>query len=438
MSQPSPLPREPPLGPLMTDARGHVRRLVLVAILAALVARVSYVLVQTGVQLFDVSFVAADSRLYLEIAANIASGRGMATSAGPTAYVGPGYPLFLALLLRLGLDPLGIALVQAVLGALTAGIAGALAGRLADAYGLVPRQWTVVVGAAAFGVALYPHLVFWTGYVLTETLFIFMVALSLYALTRAVASASSTWTLGAGAVAGLAAIIRAPFLAIGLVLVGWWLLRAARLPAAGGVVLPVLFALGLALPVLGWTARNAAVIGAPVVTSTESGYVFYQGNSREATGGSRGYVDAQDFRPLVLPAGLSEVERDEAYLRQALRDIAADPLATIARWPTKLANMWRPTYEGASLRNWLVTVVSYLPVLALGVAGALLLARRGFLEVAALPVIFIVTWAFIHVLITGMIRFRLPAELMLVITMPFAVVPLLSGRGNDGDKVPAT
>src|SRR2546428_8258010 len=137
----------------------------------ALAVRVGYVLAQTRFGIFDVSFVADDSALYLALARSIASGHGMTIEGAPTAYVGPVYPLFLGPLVALGADPTGIGLVQAVVGAATAILAGLLAVELSRAVG-APRLWERRAGiGAAVVAAAYPHLVFWTGYVLTETLF---------------------------------------------------------------------------------------------------------------------------------------------------------------------------------------------------------------------------------------------------------------------------
>lgn len=389
----------------------------------ALLVRVVYVLVQSRFALFDVTFVASDSILYLTLADNIASGRGMTLDGNPTAFVGPGYPLFVAVLRRFGADPFAIGVAQSVLGSLTAALAAGLAFELGRASRLADRRLLVVTGLAGLGAAVYPHVVFWTGYVLTETLFVFLVALSLY-LTALAGRTGGPIITAAGLVMGLAAVTRPPALAIGLVLAIWLALAALRGIARGGWLFAILFLIGLTLPVGAWAARNAVVLGAPVVTSTESGQVFYQGNSKGATGGTRGYVDGNDFVVLDLPPALSEVERDAIHLRLALQHIAEDPAATIARWPKKIWNMWRPTYEGSSVRNGAITLLTYLPALGLGLTGAVLLARRGGI-VTTLPALFIAAWFAIHVIVTGMIRFRVAAEILLVVAAPFAIAAFI-------------
>lgn len=390
--------------------------------LAATAVRLLYVVLQTATQALDVDFVAGDSVLYLELARSIASGQGFALDGRPTAYVGPGYPLFLTLLVAMGGGPLAIGLAQSVLGGATAAIAAASAAELAQEAS--PDDHRLVALLAGAGVALYPHLVFWSGYILTETLFVFLAAAALYATLRSLRGRSGRWALAAGLLCAAASLTRPPFLAVAAAVLVWRWLAVLRGYPRRDVVAAALLALGLVLPLAAWGARNALALGYPVITTTESGAVFYQGNARGATGGSGGYVSRGDFPPLDLPVDLDEVQRDSAYFRQALRDIVADPFGTIARWPAKVWNMWRPTYEGASPRNGFVTLVTYIPTLLLGLAGATLLMRGGAFAPSALPGLFLVVWFGEHVAATGMIRFRLPAELVLLVVAPFAVLAL--------------
>lgn len=405
----------------------------LLAFGVAFLVRATYVALQSRLQLFNLSFVADDALLYLDLAQNLADGRGMTYQGRPTAYVGPGYPLFLAGLLRLGVDPVGVGLVQAMLGAFTAVLAGLTAGELARAVALRKRDRRLAIVLAAFAAALYPHLVFWTGYVLTETLFVFLVAASLYTWLAAARRGAPRLALLAGLLAAVAALTRPPFFAIGLALLAFWiaLVRRSGAAATRSLLLPALFAAGLAAPLAAWTARNAVELGTPIVTTTESGYIFYQGNSRDATGGSRGYVDAKDFVPLEAPSG-DEVRRDAFYLERAVGDIVDDPLAALRRLPAKVVNMWRPTYEDASPRNVVITMATYLPVLVFGLAGMGWLGRsRG---VALVPAVVLSTWFLVHVAVTGMIRFRLAAELVLLEALPFGVLAAVGwarGRARD-------
>jgi hypothetical protein len=86
----------------------------------ACVLRVLFIWLQGSLQLFDIQFIAADSRLYDGLARSLLAGQGFAMQGQPTAFVTPGSPLFLAALYALGITiPLPIGIVQSTLGGLT-------------------------------------------------------------------------------------------------------------------------------------------------------------------------------------------------------------------------------------------------------------------------------------------------------------------------------
>jgi len=164
----------------------------------------------------------------------------------------PGYPVFLAAWIgALEEFPdwyLSLLIGQAVLGALTVVL-------LMDAArGWLPPRWT---GGAGVLMAIWPHSITIAGYVLSETLFGFLLALALYVLSVALRR-SSTWLMAAaGLVFGMAALTNAvaiplaPLLALLL-----WLMK--RVPKR---LLATLALAALLLP-LCWMLRNAHVGGA--------------------------------------------------------------------------------------------------------------------------------------------------------------------------------
>src|ERR1051325_10555460 len=162
-------------------ARVSVRWQIAVFVIA-LIARCAYVLVQHRWGLFfGGELPNADSRLYLDLADHVASGRGMASGGpigwkesgypfaiGPTAWVTPGYPLFLAASeLVSGRNLLLIRLIQAVLGA----VACVAVARIAAHSG--PARAGFFAGLAA---AVYYELVFATTAITTEAVYVFFAA----------------------------------------------------------------------------------------------------------------------------------------------------------------------------------------------------------------------------------------------------------------------
>ncbi len=315
-----------------------------------LTVRVLYLWLQSTFQLFDIYFYASDSRAYDMLARSLREGQGFAIQGQPTAYVTPGYPLFLV-----GLDSVGIAdafrvgIVQCLLGALTCVLVAIIGAHLGG------RRVGFTAGLIS---AVYPHLIFWTGYLLTETLFVFMAMASLVVLIKWRESPSQKRILIAGLLLGLAALVRPQILGFAILVPVWMVIsRTTRAQALRAV--PVLL-LGVLIPLAPWTLRNYWMFGEPVFTSTETGIVFYQGNSPGATGGSRGYVDGLDFVSLQLPPGLTEVEINRIYLQQAIAFDLSHPERLPYLAFKKFVNMWRPVYEGASMRNILIMGGSYL------------------------------------------------------------------------------
>src|SRR4051812_43828540 len=114
-------------------------------------------------------FIAKDSQAYFLPAWDLVHGNGFELGLRRT----PGYPLFLAGALALGGDDLrGIVLVQHILGIVTAALAFAL-GRLT--FGRVPAVGRVAGVVAGLLAGISAPLVAYEHYLLTETLFAFVV-----------------------------------------------------------------------------------------------------------------------------------------------------------------------------------------------------------------------------------------------------------------------
>ena len=384
-----------------------MRRRDLLIFLAATGLRVAFVWGQSRFAWFDIQFFAADSQLYTDLTESLVRGQGFTVHGRPTAFVTPGYPLFLAALYSVNLtSPLSVGLVQSVLGGAMCVLLARIAGKV---WGEGAALWAGLLGA------VYPHFIFWTGYLLTETLFVFFVVASLLALVWLPVRPSVFRAAGCGLLLGLAALVRPVILGCALI-VPFWLVWAVRTSLPRRLLLAAVAVCAVAIPLAPWAFRNAVVLAAPVFTSTESGGIFYQGNSPGATGGSRGYVDALDYTPLAVPPGLSEVEANRYHWRRALEFLAGHPGAIPRLFVQKLVNMWRPTYTGASWRNVVILGGSYLFLMVFGLIGIV----RGLRDRLRSPsifvlLLFIVTFVVQHGLVTGMIRFRLPVEAAIVV-----------------------
>lgn len=195
-----------------------------------------------------------------------------APDPAPDSYRGPGYPLLLALTMRLaghselplrpgpgGLLVLGydtdtwmrFALAaQALLGTFTALLTILLARFW------LSRRWALAAGLI---VALWPHLVTFSGVLLSETLFGFTIALSLWLLLTAERKQCALTIALAGASFGAAYCVNP---VIGL----YPLIVAALLALRGSRRLGVILLLTFMVLPIGWALRNAGLNGSESMT----------------------------------------------------------------------------------------------------------------------------------------------------------------------------
>lgn len=211
-------------------------------------------------------FVFSDMLVYDQRARSLLSG---GSNAWDT-FTPVGYPALLAAIYALGGSPWMVGVLQALLGALTAALTAALALRI---FQRPPLAWAV-------GLASALHLpgVLYTGFLLTETVFAFLVVVACWLLAWSVDGSSRRALVpcaaALGVVLGAAAAVRPNLLLFlpALPLLLWlgsgrrW--RHALLAFAvvlGGFSLPVGFA----------ALRNSRLLGRPASLGTNGGLNFY-------------------------------------------------------------------------------------------------------------------------------------------------------------------
>jgi len=268
-----------------------------------------------------------DPVLYLGLAERFASGQGYVGPTGaPTAYFPPGYPLVLGAVFRgasaLGIDGSRPALasgLNVVLGTATVALLALLAIRL---FG-----WRVAAVAAVLA-ACFPTLVGYSSLTLGEPLFIFLVVLAMVlALWEPLGAASAPWLRLAGAAMtlGLALLVRPVGALLVVALVVGVALSVDRRRAIGLSAMVV----GLVAVVLvPWAVRNAAVVDAGLTLSTNTGDNLCIGNNPEAGGtfAIPGYC-FDDLPDQDGPADVAEVTRARVTQERAIDWITSDPLA---------------------------------------------------------------------------------------------------------------
>jgi 4-amino-4-deoxy-L-arabinose transferase-like glycosyltransferase len=333
----------------------------------------------------------------------------------------PGLPLFLAPQMALfGSGRSAVMLVR---------LGGALLGTLAVALIMIwaGRIWGPSAVLPAGGIAaLYPGAIVMSILVLSEMLFCPLMLGNLLLWSAAV-EASTTRArcargLGAGFLAGLATLTRPSWLLFfpGAAVIGWLFFPSRRHQFA----VSLWIGLGLVLTMLPWWVRNYQRTGHFVPTTLQVGASLYDGLSPQATGASNMDFTARFYRDLKeeqragqLPADVNfEYELDQRLRREAQDWAIENPARVISLMGIKLRRMWNvwpndAEYRGVLMR-W-VTLLGYVPTLALGLWGAWRCPRENWsLGLALLPAFY---FTVLHVVFVSSMRYREPAMLVLIV-----------------------
>jgi hypothetical protein len=406
-------------------ARGPSRE-TLAMFAAALVLRLAYAWIVHG----PAARPSSDSVTYDQIAWNLARGLGFQLSGAdatyPTAFVPPALPWAVSLLYRaVGHSFFAAVVLMCVFGALVPPLLRQL-GR--SMFGPAVGNW------AGWLAVVHPLMVFFSGYVMTESLFSVTLLLALLASVAWIKVPRAGRAFWSGALWGAAALTRPTALPLTLV-VALWAWKPLGLALASGERRRqiALLLLGMVLCVAPWTLRNAASVHAFVPLTTGGGRSLLDANNPVVwdddarRGGAIAVLTTEPWATRFR--GLSEVELD----RRAGREAMAFLRARVADWPrnawAKFARYWRWTALTPSTGTWasaqaglanrlqrldplLPWSILFFPLAAWGLARTLRGTRRHF---QLLP-LWVVTASTLGALVYwGALRLRVPFEPLLTL-----------------------
>jgi 4-amino-4-deoxy-L-arabinose transferase-like glycosyltransferase len=372
----------------------NTRRWLWLILVLALFLRAGYAYVQINHNFFHVATFAPDSERYMSMAGHILE-EGMISYDGRnlTAADTPGFPFFLAGLRALfGPGLIWIYLAQVILSVTNVLLV----------YFIGCELFSARAGlAAAVLAAVYPMLFLFVATPLTEVLYTFLVTafLALYIKVRK----GAPWALAAGLLGGAATMTRPVLAGFICLLVFLMLVRPGRRRL--GVVLLI----GFGMVLTPWIIRNAIAFNEFIPLSSRGGFEFYLGNAADSTGGTGGHlIWGSDVKlPPDPPYEVSENAWSAQLAGRAISDLTDNPWLFWQRLPSKIWNMWRPTWGGASLRNLALVGGLYVLMVCLSLICLLRPACRpgsvilwGFLGFHVL----------VHALVYGIVRYRIPVE----------------------------
>jgi 4-amino-4-deoxy-L-arabinose transferase-like glycosyltransferase len=310
----------------------------------------------------------SDDATYRQIAESlVASGR-IATHHFPV-----GYPVFLAAILKVTGGSYGaVRLLQVLLGLLTIVLVSRVARQL---YGETAGV------AAAWLTALYPPLLYLTGRIMSETLFIALLMTSLLLFLEGDRDTAGSRSVLASAVFGLACLVRSNLLPMAPFIPAWLVVRpGARLSAGLRKAAVSIVVLGLVLVAPG--LYFLATQGAFVASATNAGQTFYGANNPLADGGWIQVEDHPEFLREVPPeVRASPTAYSRAQYALGFRWIRDNPIDWLKLLPRKLANAWLPGFQRAEVTSgstlaFAAQALSLGFILVTGIAGRLICRPR--------------------------------------------------------------
>ncbi|MCX8053606.1 MAG: glycosyltransferase family 39 protein [Armatimonadetes bacterium] len=394
--------------------------LILIA-LAALLFRLVYVLsLGNSVQW-------PDEREYHFIAVSLIEGKGYsafrdfnATACGPTAYRAPALPAVMAALYVVFGPNLQVARIfQAIIGTLLVVLAYLICTEL----GYPSRAGLL----AALVVSVYPYYIYCVGALYPITITAVLVATAVLLLlkgrnrTDVKLESAAGFSLGAAALAFGHVVASMPFVA-------FWI---ARLKLKNKGLGTTAFLVAFILVVTPWIVRNKIMLGRPVL-STAFAYNLCFGNHPQAKWDSGSRISKLVYPELEKhTASMREGEAADLYMKIGIRQIRERPVRFLVLSLGKAANFWRlypnPAAKSVGLTQKMVGALTYGPAFLLGIVWFLLDRRR--MALNWLMLLFPISWMAVAAVTVSVDRYRLPADIYLIVLASAAVDWWLASRG---------
>lgn len=313
-----------------------------------------------------------DSQTYQSIATNLLKGHGYSEDGtNPSIFVAPLYPFTLAAIYRVfGFHSLIVEIFQCLLGIGIAIFAFLIARKLFNTTSAL-----VVLAIVAFT----PELFVLSTFLYTESLFIFLLMSTVWGLFRVLEQPTLGRIALAGLMAGLATLARGVTMLLPIIL---FLTLLTKFRVLDALKWTLTFGLFFILPIVPWAARNYITFQAFIPVAVGNGDVLWTGNYLPFDGKynydkTRAMMDSMSL-------GMNQIERNNFFIREARKNMAAEPLETAWLMVRKIYRFWFWVYESvpsgqkrqAATAIQFVLKAFYYPLLVLFVMGLFLTFRR--------------------------------------------------------------
>lgn len=363
---------------------------------------------------------------WVTLGRNLAQGQGFVESGQPTTVRPPIYPLFLSVFYRFSDNAERLAVwTQILLSSAGAVLIFFLGMKVFD-----PKVsfWAGVLAGLLPSGVIYSH------FIASETLFTFLMILSLYAFV----SASQR---GSGAVYGLSGIFLGlsnlcrpvlSFLPFFLIPAAWIFNRSRR--EMWGLLLAAAMTYLVISP---WTVRNHKIFGGFFLVSVGAGQAFWLGSIQE-TGGRYVSSDYPGYRQFDYLMTVNDpVTWEKVNFQAGLKNILANPPGYIRLTARKFVRQWFEPVGGQTIRRKSEIIFYFL---AFFHAAFILLAAAGVFmswpERGKLNPLYalLLCYGTTHLVIFPMARFRMPFEPVLGLFAVYAIFKIFGASPNQKES----
>ena len=352
-----------------------------------------------------------DALEYDRLATGILSGKGYADEAGsPTSFRPPFYPFVLAAIYSIfGQSYLVVRIFQAILGTLTVLLVYFIAREVhSEKLGLV----------AAFFTAIYPSYVMLTKFLFTETLFTFLLALSLYLFLKMRRSMLAILAFLLGVTLGALSLTRSSAALLPLVFAGALILSVPKYDFKRAMYCSAVLMLSYIVILAPWVYRNTIVHKRFVLVSSNGGLNFYQSTS--PVGGKIFGMVPSDENIEKSKKIDNEAKRDAYLFSRGVEKIKENPAAQIKLSLIRSLFYWGFfDWEIQSGKEYNYIYGFMLPFFVLG--SFLALRKNKGLRI----LLAVILYFFLLVLVSqGTARYRLPTDTYLFILASYGMVSI--------------
>ena len=356
-----------------------------------------------------------DSQLYYQTAINLALGKGYSISVTdqnqklpesfkpsiiPNTYFHnyypPVYSSFLSMLYRFfGTSIFVYAIPQIILGVITCYFT----------YIIAKEVFPTKVGLmASFLLSIYHPIVWWTSYIRTETLFIFLLLLAVVFLIKAFKNNLNTGnTILSGLFLAVACLCRTAVLYLPIFIVFYFIMVFYKKDKKRLLYGMVIFLLSFYISLLPWAYRNYTVYHKFAITTTEAWDAFYACNITSAV---LPFFDLYEVK-------YDQEKEDDISLLMASKGVKGASIAFVKKHPLKYLKLctkrflayWSPITKKPSLIKKVVDTFIYIIVFPMAFYGFykskwwVINSKSGFNPIPALLITVILYYTILHSLV---------------------------------------